>query len=222
METKECNDCHETKTIDQFIKNKNKCKPCFSIYQKKARKKNKSGTKYYYSHKEKMSEYSKSYSKENRDKRNELQRNWRKKQREENPSYKLWENARKRIWKIMHSLKKNKTNELIGTTPIMYKLWLQYTFSDGMTWENYGTFWHIDHVKPIAEFNLKDEEQVFEAFNWTNCRAETAKFNIEKQDNIIKEQVEKHKFDLKYFKLIQDFKNSLKLKIRSRVTCENE
>jgi hypothetical protein len=33
-----------------------------------------------------------------------------------------------------------------------FKLRLEETFLDGMTWGNYGD-WHIDHIKPLSLFN---------------------------------------------------------------------
>jgi transposase len=38
---------------------------------------------------------------------------------------------------------------------------LEKQFRDGMTWENYGKVWHIDHIKPDKLFNyssVKDQE----------------------------------------------------------------
>lgn len=60
--------------------------------------------------------------------------------------------------------------------------------------------WHIDHVIPISLFNLENNQELFEAFNWQNCRAEYATFNLEKGDNIINTQVVEHKRQLQFLK----------------------
>ena len=39
-----------------------------------------------------------------------------------------------------------------------------------MTWENYGDYWEIDHIKPIENFNFEDENQIFECWNYKNLR----------------------------------------------------
>jgi hypothetical protein len=38
---------------------------------------------------------------------------------------------------------------------------LEHKFDDKMNWQNYGNYWHIDHIKPDSLFNyssVKDEE----------------------------------------------------------------
>ena len=36
--------------------------------------------------------------------------------------------------------------------------------------ENYGSIWQIDHCLPIASFNLLDEHDMKNCFNWVNLR----------------------------------------------------
>lgn len=35
---------------------------------------------------------------------------------------------------------------------------LEALFTDGMSWENHGTLWEIDHIRPVASFNIKSIE----------------------------------------------------------------
>ena len=35
--------------------------------------------------------------------------------------------------------------------------------------KEFKEYFAIDHVKPLATFNFSDQENKFEAFNWTNC-----------------------------------------------------
>jgi len=60
------------------------------------------------------------------------------------------------------------------------KLHLERQFDANMTWENWGPYWHIDHVKPLAAFDLTDREQILQAVHWTNLRP------LEKLENIRK------------------------------------
>ena len=39
-----------------------------------------------------------------------------------------------------------------------------------MITENYGSVWKIDHCLPIASFNLLNENDMKNCFNWVNLR----------------------------------------------------
>lgn len=58
---------------------------------------------------------------------------------------------------------------------------LEAKFTDGMTWKNYGE-WHIDHVKALANFDLRDQEQVKVACHFSNLQPLWAADNIAKGD----------------------------------------
>ena len=47
---------------------------------------------------------------------------------------------------------------LVGYTINELKQFLERRFKVGMTWENYGKEWHIDHVMPISAFNYEKAE----------------------------------------------------------------
>lgn len=42
-------------------------------------------------------------------------------------------------------------------------------FEPGMTWENWGE-WHIDHIRPLASFDLTDRAQLLQAVHHTNLQ----------------------------------------------------
>ena len=46
-----------------------------------------------------------------------------------------------------------------------------------MNWENYGTYWEIDHIKQIITFDLNLEENQYLAFNYKNTRPLSSKEN---------------------------------------------
>jgi len=49
-----------------------------------------------------------------------------------------------------------------------------------MSWDNYGSYWHIDHIRPCASFDLTDPEQQKDCFDFTNLQPLEAKENIRK------------------------------------------
>jgi 5-methylcytosine-specific restriction endonuclease McrA len=69
------------------------------------------------------------------------------------------------------------------------KEWLKFNFSNGMTFDNYGTYWHMDHVIPCSLFNLTNHEDINNCFKWTNIQPLLSKINLIKNN---KEEVINH------------------------------
>jgi hypothetical protein len=49
-----------------------------------------------------------------------------------------------------------------------------------MSWKNYGQ-WHIDHIKPVKAFDLKNENQLKQCFNYKNLQPLWDWENLRKQ-----------------------------------------
>lgn len=63
---------------------------------------------------------------------------------------------------------------------------LESKFQPDMNWDNWASDgWHIDHIKPLASFDLTDREQLLIACHYTNLQPLWAKDNIAKSDKII-------------------------------------
>ena len=56
---------------------------------------------------------------------------------------------------------------LVSYTIDQLKQHLEKQFTEGMTWENYGRVWHIDHKIPIAVFNYEKPEDIDFRLCWS-------------------------------------------------------
>ena len=61
-----------------------------------------------------------------------------------------------------------------------------------MSWNNCGSYWHFDHVRPCSSFNLSNDDQVLQCFNWKNLRPLEAKTNIRKGNKIDQRLIANH------------------------------
>jgi hypothetical protein len=91
--------------------------------------------------------------------------------KKENVNYRISQLTRDRIRNFVTRANKcQHTAETLGCSYNFCRKWIEFQFSRTMTWQNYGTDWEIDHVRPCASFDLKDNDDVLSCFNWTNIR----------------------------------------------------
>ncbi len=220
MSSKVCRGCMEDKILDEYrtiiIKRSDgtsyprRLAQCFHCELKKQRQyKLKNAERlhqrdlaYYARTREIRLQKGKEYLAKNRPARNNYIREYKKKKRLEDPSFRIYENLRKRIWKVMARGCKSSTSiNLLGCDLAQYKQWLEFTFTEDLTWDNYGSQWHIDHVIPISSFDLTIPEQQQAAFHWTNTRAASVKENLIKGSAIDNDLIAKIKEDVNLFKV---------------------
>jgi len=66
----------------------------------------------------------------------------------------------------------------MGCTVAELKAFLEAKFTPGMTWENWtADGWHIDHIRPLASFNLTNSNEIKQAIHYTNLQPMWAKDN---------------------------------------------
>ena len=149
------------------------CKFCKNIYNKN----------YYIENRDSALECRKKYKLKNRRKINEHNKN----RIKSDFNFKLACNLRSRTYKAFKSQnvrKTNKTFNLLGCSHLFFKNWIVHQLYGIMTIENYAFVWQIDHILPIASFNLLDENDMKKCFNWINLRPMYIKDNIVKGDKI--------------------------------------
>ena len=118
-------------------------------------------------------------------KHNEYIRKWCKNKRKTDVNYKVIQNCRRRIREILTNsgLKKDKsTLKYTGCTLKQLIYHLEKQFQDGMTWENYGKRWHIDHIIPCTAFDMKRELQKRICFYYKNLQPLWSCENIKKSN----------------------------------------
>jgi hypothetical protein len=99
-----------------------------------------------------------------------------------NPSRRIAAAIRSKMSNVLAGrLKSNSTVKCLGCSFEDLKRHLESLFQSGMSWDNYGLHgWHIDHIKPLAAFDLTDEEQFKEAWHYTNLQPLWAVDNLRK------------------------------------------
>jgi hypothetical protein len=65
------------------------------------------------------------------------------------------------------------------------KVYLESKFQDGMSWENYGTVWEIDHIKPLSRYDLTDCRIQAELVHYTNLQPLLIEENRKKGNKIV-------------------------------------
>lgn len=68
------------------------------------------------------------------------------------------------------ALKSDRTFSLVGCSPDRLVQYLQAQFREGMSWENYGRVWQVDHKKPCAKFDLTQPSEQQKCFHFTNLQ----------------------------------------------------
>jgi hypothetical protein len=56
------------------------------------------------------------------------------------------------------------------TVDYFMSVWIPAQFQTGMSWENYGDAWSIDHIIPFKDVDVKDEEQLVMVTHHYNVR----------------------------------------------------
>lgn len=150
---KQCCTCNETKPYSEFYKNKtNKdgyeyyCKSCKNIQRAKNKDVDK---RYYQKNREERIAKAKAYENANREKVRENHRLYMKRKRQD-PKFRLQQSIKSLI-NFHLKIKSKKTNEYLGCSYEEYVVYLEKQFDQNMNWENYGTYWEIDHTIPLSK-----------------------------------------------------------------------
>jgi hypothetical protein len=130
---------------------------------------------------EKIKERKKKYYVDNKEQIKRYKATYMRERRQTDIEFKITCNLRTRLRDaVKRDTKSAPTLDLLGCNVDTLKEHLEAGFDDKMTWDNYGTYWHVDHIRPCASFDLTDPVQQRECFHWSNLQPLEAIENIRK------------------------------------------
>jgi hypothetical protein len=179
-----CKECGEEKPLDQYYKRKEEkdglhryCKICMGKRGKKEYSENKEvhlkRTKRW---REENKEYHKKLVNDHYHNNKDYYRQWNQTKYDTDPLFRL-RHAINSL--IHHHLKEGKSQssiDYLGCTIQEYKTYLEPMFTSEMNWDNYGSYWEIDHIYPLAKGG---------SFYYTNTQPLTITENRVKSDKLV-------------------------------------
>ena len=210
IQTKICRKCKIEKSVECYNKQKSKkdgmyshCRTCDSQAKKQYRQEYKEKVKVtrkqnYQENKEKVKEYNKQYYQENKKKVIERAIEYIKEKLKINPKFKLDHNMSRAICQSLKQKGLSKREigweKAVGYTKEQLKEHLEKQFDDKMTWENQGTYWHVDHIKPksLFEYDSIDHPEFKKCWSLDNLQPLEAKENIRKSNKYTETNGDNH------------------------------
>jgi hypothetical protein len=197
-----CSVCKNEKDIDLFYKRKsskdlhsNQCMACKKEINKK----------YYEDNSDILKPYQKEYRKNNRKKINEYFVNRRKKDN----LFRLRYYFSNQFRDFIRGNKKKDIIKYLDYNFDQLRFHIENQFHSGMSWDNYGIYWSIDHIIAQSYYNYLDEEDIKKCWNLRNLRPLLIEENISKNNKMYYKLIDRYKiWDL----LPKDIINGLKYK----------
>lgn len=167
---KKCRKCKEEKSFVDFWRSldradgvSNICKKCDT--ERRARTKN-----------------------NNRENENKVKSIYHKKKMATNDNYKIRVQMSQRLNKALVAIsEKSSIVEDLGCSIADFKLHLSSLFTEGMTWDNYGSGdnkWCLDHTIPLVLFNLSNKSCYLKASHYSNIKPMWSIENSKKKHNL--------------------------------------
>jgi len=95
--------------------------------------------------------------------------------RMKDPAHRIKFMARKRVRQFLQQRGYNKEvssiSKWVGCSSRQLRNHIEAQFRDGMTWDNRGTVWELDHITPLASVATINKENMARLSHWTNLQA---------------------------------------------------
>lgn len=191
---KKCPGCNQMRTAGDFRINRAKCQICERKYGREYNREN--------------PEIREKWVAENIDHLHDLQAKWYQK----NKVHVLMKNRERFLtddhYRVTVEMKKKLNGQLrratfsaefCGTKVSLIKQWLEYNFDETMNWDNYGTYWEVDHVIPTSWYDLTQQSEIDNCYDWKNFSPLSKSDNQEKSNSVVMEQLNTHIEKLRSF-----------------------
>lgn len=138
-----------------------------------------------------LKQYKKEYRKTNKVKISRQIKTWRQNNKEEqnayyaekrkDPQYRIAHNIRSRLYDALAGRTKHASTEQLTQCSFEYLCkYLEDQFEEAMTWDNYGSYWVVDHKIPLISVDLSDPLELERVCHYSNLRPLTAIMNSSK------------------------------------------
>jgi hypothetical protein len=144
---------------------------------------------YYEDNKEEKLEYQKEYYETNKKVIISSQNKREKKRRASDPAFALRKNCSRAIIRALKGLKNGASIlEYLPYTMEELKQHLEKQFDNKMSWTNYGTYWHVDHIIPqsLLPYTSMEDDNFKKCWALENLQPLEAIENIKKSNKILK------------------------------------
>jgi hypothetical protein len=120
---------------------------------------------------ERHCENARRWYRENRTRRIARHRDYQREREKTDLNFKLGRRLRNRLYHALTG--KNKVVSAVrdmGCTLDELKAHLEKQFSPAMSWENYGSVWEVDHIKPLANYDLTHRPTCLALIHFSNLQ----------------------------------------------------
>ena len=92
------------------------------------------------------------------------------------PEFKLSKNLRSRLLGALKGgVRCGSAVKDLGASLDFVRQHIESLFYGNMAWDNWGTYWELDHIKSLACFDLTDRDQLLQACHFSNLQPLTVK-----------------------------------------------
>lgn len=97
------------------------------------------------------------------------------------PQKKIAHSIRCRMYQALKGKRKPDSSiKKLGCSLSDFIIYIENKFTSEMSWDNHGSYWHLDHIKPLALFNLEDKTEFEIACHYSNYQPLKAIDNLSK------------------------------------------